>query len=82
MKSIAKIASALMLSFGLANASEYSVDNSHTNVGFLALLGVASETSIVMLVYLHEAMVELKQNCINCSDNEIKSFGEISPFVG
>lgn len=40
-------------------------------VGFLALLGVASETSIVMLVYLHEAMVELKQNCINCSDNEI-----------
>ena len=34
MKSIAKIASALMLSFGLANASEYSVDNSHTNVGF------------------------------------------------
>ncbi|RXJ98067.1 CusA/CzcA family heavy metal efflux RND transporter [Arcobacter sp. CECT 8986] len=29
-------------------------------VGFLALLGVASETSIVMLVYLHEAMNELK----------------------
>jgi len=28
-------------------------------VGFLALLGVAAETSIVMLVYLHEAMVEL-----------------------
>lgn len=34
MKSIAKIASVLILSFGLANASEYSVDNSHTNVGF------------------------------------------------
>lgn len=30
-------------------------------VGFLALLGVAAETSIVMLVYLHEAMIELKQ---------------------
>ncbi len=29
-------------------------------VGFLALLGVAAETSIVMLVYLHEAMLELK----------------------
>ena len=30
-------------------------------VGFLALLGVAAETSIVMIVYLHEAMLELKQ---------------------
>ena len=29
-------------------------------VGFLALLGVAAETSIVMMVYLHEAMEELK----------------------
>jgi len=33
-------------------------------VGFLALLGVAAETSIVMLVYLHEAMLELKDKCI------------------
>ncbi len=33
-------------------------------VGFLALLGVAAETSIVMLVYLHEAMLELKEKCI------------------
>ncbi len=32
-------------------------------VGFLALLGVAAETSIVMLVYLHEAMVDLKKKC-------------------
>ena len=32
-------------------------------VGFLALLGVAAETSIVMLVYLHEAMLELKDKC-------------------
>jgi copper/silver efflux system protein len=30
-------------------------------VGFLALLGVAAETSIVMLVYLHEAMHELNE---------------------
>ena len=30
-------------------------------VGFLALLGVAAETSIVMLVYLHEAIIELRQ---------------------
>jgi len=39
-------------------------------VGFLALLGVAAETSIVMLVYLHEAMNELKQKSkqINRSD--------------
>jgi polyisoprenoid-binding protein YceI len=34
MKSIAKIASALILSFGLANASEYSIDDAHTTVGF------------------------------------------------
>ena len=33
-------------------------------VGFLALLGVAAETSIVMLVYLHEAMLELREKCI------------------
>jgi len=32
-------------------------------VGFLALLGVAAETSIVMLVYLHEAMKELQEKC-------------------
>ncbi|MGB3751410.1 MAG: CusA/CzcA family heavy metal efflux RND transporter, partial [Arcobacteraceae bacterium] len=32
-------------------------------VGFLALLGVAAETSIVMLVYLHEAMLDLKNKC-------------------
>ncbi|MGB5793361.1 efflux RND transporter permease subunit, partial [Poseidonibacter sp.] len=32
-------------------------------VGFLALLGVAAETSIVMIVYLHEAMLELKEKC-------------------
>lgn len=32
-------------------------------VGFLALLGVAAETSIVMLVYLHEAMLELTKKC-------------------
>ena len=39
-------------------------------VGFLALLGIAAETSIVMLVYLHEAMNELKQKSkqINKSD--------------
>ena len=30
-------------------------------VGFLALLGVAAETSIVMLIYLHEAMLELHE---------------------
>ena len=34
MKSIAKITRALILSLGLANASEYTIDNSHTNVGF------------------------------------------------
>jgi Cu(I)/Ag(I) efflux system membrane protein CusA/SilA len=40
-------------------------------VGFLALLGVAAETSIVMLVYLNEAMVELKQTCQNITNEEI-----------
>ncbi|QKF65721.1 YceI-like domain-containing periplasmic protein [Arcobacter venerupis] len=35
MRSIAKIASALIISFGLANASEYKIDNAHTNVGFI-----------------------------------------------
>ncbi|WP_419763584.1 MAG: efflux RND transporter permease subunit [Arcobacter sp.] len=39
-------------------------------VGFLALLGVAAETSIVMLVYLHEAMVELKDKCISLDDDK------------
>ncbi|MFA7084600.1 MAG: CusA/CzcA family heavy metal efflux RND transporter, partial [Arcobacteraceae bacterium] len=40
-------------------------------VGFLALLGVAAETSIVMLVYLHEAMLELKQKCTNPEKKDI-----------
>jgi Cu(I)/Ag(I) efflux system membrane protein CusA/SilA len=40
-------------------------------VGFLALLGVAAETSIVMLVYLNEAMVELKQTCQNITNEAI-----------
>jgi Cu(I)/Ag(I) efflux system membrane protein CusA/SilA len=40
-------------------------------VGFLALLGVAAETSIVMLVYLNEAMIELKQTCQNITNEEI-----------
>lgn len=35
MRSISKIASALILSFGLANASGYKIDNAHTNVGFI-----------------------------------------------
>ncbi|MFA6741491.1 MAG: YceI family protein [Arcobacteraceae bacterium] len=34
MRFITKITSALILSFGLANAASYSVDNVHTNVGF------------------------------------------------
>jgi Cu(I)/Ag(I) efflux system membrane protein CusA/SilA len=40
-------------------------------VGFLALLGVAAETSIVMLVYLNEAMIELKQSSKNITNEEI-----------
>ncbi|MDD2291651.1 MAG: CusA/CzcA family heavy metal efflux RND transporter [Aliarcobacter sp.] len=40
-------------------------------VGFLALLGVAAETSIVMLVYLNEAMIELKQSCLYITKEEI-----------
>lgn len=40
-------------------------------VGFLALLGVAAETSIVMLVYLNEAMIELKQSGLNITKDEI-----------
>ena len=31
-------------------------------VGFIALLGIAAETSIVMMVYLDEAFIELKKN--------------------
>lgn len=33
-------------------------------VGFLALLGVAAETSIVMIVYLNEAIIELKEKAM------------------
>ncbi len=40
-------------------------------VGFLALLGVAAETSIVMLVYLHEAMLELKEKCTKPEKKEL-----------
>ena len=40
-------------------------------VGFLALLGVAAETSIVMLVYLHEAMHELNEKCIEPNKTHI-----------
>ena len=35
MKSIAKITSALILSLGLANASEYTIDNSPTRVALV-----------------------------------------------
>ena len=40
-------------------------------VGFLALLGVAAETSIVMLVYLHEAMLDLKRKCLELTPSHI-----------
>lgn len=40
-------------------------------VGFLALLGVAAETSIVMIVYLHEAMTDLKEKCIKIEKSHI-----------
>jgi copper/silver efflux system protein len=40
-------------------------------VGFLALLGVAAETSIVMIVYLNEAMLELKNKCIESEKTHI-----------
>ena len=40
-------------------------------VGFLALLGVAAETSIVMLVYLHEAMSELVKKKIEFTKEHI-----------
>lgn len=36
MSFIAKVTSALILTVGLANASVYSLDNAHTNVGFSA----------------------------------------------
>jgi len=40
-------------------------------VGFLALLGVAAETSIVMIVYLHEAMNDLKNKLIKIENEDI-----------
>ncbi len=40
-------------------------------VGFLALLGVAAETSIVMLVYLHEAMKELNEKYETFDEKQI-----------
>jgi len=40
-------------------------------VGFLALLGVAAETSIVMLIYLHEAMVELYKKIDKPDDKDL-----------
>ena len=40
-------------------------------VGFLALLGVAAETSIVMLIYLNEAIIELKDSAIAITKESI-----------
>lgn len=41
-------------------------------VGFLALLGIAAETSIVMLLYLDVSLKELKNRNVNFSINELK----------
>ncbi|QKF74338.1 CusA family copper/silver efflux pump [Aliarcobacter faecis] len=41
-------------------------------VGFLALLGIAAETSIVMLLYLDVSLKELKNRNANFSINELK----------
>lgn len=41
-------------------------------VGFLALLGVAAETSIVMMVYLEEALQDLKKNVIKPTKEQVK----------
>ena len=40
-------------------------------VGFLALLGIAAETSIVMLVYLHEAIIELSKKSLEFTKEHI-----------
>ena len=40
-------------------------------VGFLALLGVAAETSIVMLIYLNEAIIELKDSAVAITKESI-----------
>ena len=40
-------------------------------VGFLALLGIAAETSIVMIVYLHEAMNDLKNKLIKIEKKDV-----------
>jgi Cu(I)/Ag(I) efflux system membrane protein CusA/SilA len=42
-------------------------------VGFLALLGVAAETSIVMMLYLDEALKELKEKGFEFSNKNIYS---------
>lgn len=41
-------------------------------VGFLALLGVAAETSIVMIVYLDEALKDLKEKGVKLAKENIK----------
>ncbi|WP_418187066.1 efflux RND transporter permease subunit [Aliarcobacter lanthieri] len=41
-------------------------------VGFLALLGVAAETSIVMILYLDESLKELKIKIKEYTDNDLK----------
>jgi len=41
-------------------------------VGFLALLGVAAETSIVMILYLDEALKELTNKTTKYGDEELK----------
>lgn len=41
-------------------------------VGLLALLGVASETSIVMLLYLQEALAQMRENINNPTKEDLK----------
>jgi len=66
----------LGLPFALAGGLVY-IDYLHFNisiaviVGFIALLGVAAETSIVMVIYLKEAIIELKEECINITKKDI-----------
>ena len=42
-------------------------------VGFIALLGIAAETSIVMMVYLDEAFEELEKKVTNISPTDVKN---------
>ena len=66
MRLITKITSTLLLTFGLANASEYIIDNSHTTVGFSVKHMMITNVKGDFKTY--DGMIDLERNEKTCKD--------------